>query len=263
MPAVQEIVRSSRSDPARGWMAWASAGDREVWLARTLVAMTDTVADDFDIHRFACEVAGRFAQLLDGAEVGVTVAGPVAVTATTTDRVTAFQDFGTLKGEGPGVQAARTGEQVVNVGPEDAAQAWPSLTALARAAGLGSINAIPLRHRGEVIGAITCYCPNGRVLSREEIDVAQTIADAASIGIVQARALEDSRNLNSQLQRALDSRIVIEQAKGVLAERLAISVDKAFALIRRHARSHNERLESVATAVLAGSTQIPELSMAS
>jgi GAF domain-containing protein len=240
--------------------------ERERWLARTLVAMADTAMHDFDLDRFLAGVVNRYPELLEGTEAGIILTGADGTEetlASTSERIQAVQQFEAAKGEGAGIEACRFGQQVVNLGLEERERRWPHLAPLARAVGIRAIHALPLRHRGEGIGAVTVYSPDDRQLTSEELDIAQAIADAASIGIMQVRALGQCRELADQLQGALDSRVAIEQAKGVLAERLAMPLDDAFTLMRRHARSHQRRLESVAQAVVRGTMSATELRVAS
>ncbi|MGH9091953.1 MAG: ANTAR domain-containing protein, partial [Acidimicrobiales bacterium] len=125
------------------------------------------------------------------------------------------------------------------------------------------VYAEPLAHRGRVLGAVVAYRPVDRPLGGTDIEALRTLAQGAAIGVVQARTLARARRLAEQLQGALDSRVAIEQAKGVLAERLAVPVEDAFSLMRRHARNHRRRLDTVAREVVHGTMSATDLRAAS
>ena len=130
---------------------------------------------------------------------------------------------------------------------------WPSFAAVALAAGFGSVHALPLRLRGTVIGALNLFHVEAGQMPRADVEAAQALADVATIAIFQHRASLEAQVLNQQLQHALDSRIVIEQAKGMVAERAGLNMDQAFTALRTYARNHNRRLADVAEAIIGGS----------
>ena len=126
---------------------------------------------------------------------------------------------------------------------------WPSFVPVALAAGFRATHAVPLRLRGRILGAMNLFLAEPAALSAADRSTAQALADVATITIVQSRAAQDARIVQDQLQEALNSRVAIEQAKGVLAERLGCSVDMAFGRMRDHARRHGRRLSEVAREV--------------
>lgn len=240
--------------------------ERERWLADTLLAMTDTVAEEFDLHDHLGQVAIRFSHLMEGSPVAVTVTGEDprgAWTVGGTDgAVRALLDLERATGAGPAVEALRNGRQVAASAAGEQDRRWPRLAPGFRALHLAAVHAFPLRHRDQVLGAVVVYRhqePPGTTV----LEAAQTLADGVSIGIVQARTIARARRLASQLQGALDSRVAIEQAKGVLSERLAVPVEDAFSLMRRHARNHRVRLDSVAKEVVHGTMSAKDLRVAS
>ena len=136
---------------------------------------------------------------------------------------------------------------------------WPRFAPQAIAGGLGSANALPLRLRRQVVGSLNLFHTGHSGLGSAELRLAQALADAATIGILQQRTISQSEVVARQLQAALTSRVIIEQAKGVVAERLQVSTDEAFGILRAAARSHNWLLSDLARKVASGSTDVSEL----
>jgi GAF domain-containing protein len=241
--------------------------ERDRWLAQTLLAMTDTVGEEFELDRFLTDFVSRIPSLVEGAEAAVILVEEERPARWTVAARRPFlrdlQEMEVGQGRGPAIDVCRSGVPLVNREPGELAGCWPGLIPLVWAAGFRSVHVLALRHRGLPVGALTVYCPGDRRLSEEEVEAAQSIADAAAIGIVQARTLAKSRELANQLQGALYSRVAIEQAKGVLAERLAVPVEDAFTLMRRHARNNRRRLDAVAKAVVHGTMTATELEVAS
>src|SRR5207244_2028393 len=132
----------------------------------------------------------------------------------------------------------------------------PPSAAAALTLGFRSVHALPMRCRSEVIGALNIFRTTLGMLDEADLIAARAMADVATIGILQQRALQEARVLAEQLQSALNSRVVIEQAKGVLAERAQVNLDDAFGMLRGYARNHNSRLRDVAEAVITGTVVI-------
>jgi GAF domain-containing protein len=158
--------------------------------------------------------------------------------------------------EGPCRDAYETGEvvRVSDVRLESAR--WPHYSATAIAIGLAGVAGIPMRDGDEVIGALNIYSREPREWSDEDIAVAVVLADVATSYVLNASKLHDQEQLSDQLQKALDSRVVIEQAKGITAHQKTIPVDQAYQLIRRHARNNNTSLRVVAEAIVAVGLQV-------
>jgi hypothetical protein len=148
---------------------------------------------------------------------------------------------------------------VVNVDLEGSEARWPRFAPQAIAGGFGSANALPLRLRRQVVGSLNLFHTGHSGLGSAELRLAQALADAATIGILQQRTISQSEVVARQLQAALTSRVIIEQAKGVVAERLQVSTDEAFGILRAAARSHNWLLSDLARKVASGSTDVSEL----
>jgi hypothetical protein len=130
---------------------------------------------------------------------------------------------------------------------------WPRFATEALAAGFHSVHALPMRLRGTVIGDLNLFHVDRGEMRPTDVDRAQALADVATIAILQHRATLEARDLNEHLQHALNSRVVIEQAKGVIAERLHLSMEQAFSALRTYARNQNRLLAEVAEAAIDGS----------
>jgi hypothetical protein len=136
---------------------------------------------------------------------------------------------------------------------------WPRFTAAALAAGFAAVHTIPMRLRADVIGAVSLFWTEPRELDRADARVARAMVDVATIGVLQQRTVRQKDDLTEQLQYALDSRVVIEQAKGVIAERFGVGTRAAFEALRDYARSHNERVSDLATSIVDGEFDTSEL----
>lgn len=227
--------------------------DREAWVTSALVELADTLVSDFDLTELLATLVARCAELLDAAEVGVVLLDQhdtLQVMASSSERMRALELLEIQNAEGPCLDCVRTG-QVVDAVTLDAAarQRWPGFVPEAVGAGYRQVLALPMRLRGRVIGAVNVFASHERTVPPADLRVGQALADAATIGILQDRAVQDQAHLVTQLQGALNSRIVIEQAKGMLAEAHHLSVDAAFELLRTHSRENNRRLSDVARSI--------------
>ena len=155
--------------------------------------------------------------------------------------------------EGPCLDCYMSGEPVVNQDLAHVNGRWPRFAQEALAAGFRSVHALPMRLRGKVIGALNLFHVEAGAMQQADIEAAQALADVATIAILQHRATLEAQVLGQQLQHALNSRIVIEQAKGMVAERASLDMEQSFSALRRYARDHNLRLVDVAEAVIGGS----------
>ena len=165
--------------------------------------------------------------------------------------------------EGPCFECARIGLPVLNQQLASADSRWPRFAPKARESGFQMVHSVPLRLRDEVIGAMNVFDTSLHEMTLTESNLLRAFADAATIGILQERTVKQHSDLSIQLQGALNSRIAVEQAKGVVAERLKVDMDTAFGMIRSHARSHNTPLSAVADALVRGSLSATELASAS
>jgi len=232
-------------------------------LATIFVEVADTLVDEFDLVDFLQTLAERAATLVNAAAVGLMLAdqrGRLEFMAGSDENVRLVELFQLQNQEGPCLEAFRTGEPVINVDLAEAAHRWPRFAPRAAEAGFLSVHAFPLRLREQVIGALNVFgTARSGDLAAADAPIVQALADVATIGLLQARAIRRAEELTEQLQGALNSRIVIEQAKGVIAEARSVSVDDAFAIIRTYARSHNRRLIDLAHAIVDDPAGLPEL----
>jgi transcriptional regulator with GAF, ATPase, and Fis domain len=236
---------------------------REEWLARTFIELADTLVADFDLIDFMCTLVDRLSELLDPSEVGLALGntgGELRVLASSSERMRLLELIEVQSNEGPCRDCFRDGRRVVNQRLDEAQDRWPTFSAQARSAGFQMVHAIPLRLRDETIGALNIFNQNLTLLTSQEVNLAQALADAATIGILQERAIRHGAELAGQLQRALDSRIVVEQAKGIVGERQRVTMDEAFDMMRKYARSHRRRLSAVASEVVSGELTLADLS---
>jgi len=236
--------------------------DREEWLADTLVGLADTLIDDFDVIEFLSTLAERLVELLDAAEVGLVLADPqgrLRVMAASTERMRMLDLFEVQSNEGPCLECYRSGEPVLNVELDSALARWPVFTPMARSAGFRAVHALAMRLRDQVIGAVNIFHTAQVAMSERDAHLAQALADVATIGLLQERAVRHATDVSEQLQRALNSRVVIEQAKGVVAERATVDMDTAFSWLRGYARANNRRLAEVAVAVVERSLAVDML----
>lgn len=235
---------------------------REEELVDAFVEAADTLVDDFDVIEFLHTLAERCVQLLDVDAAGLMLADPrgqLHAAAASSENARLLELFELQCDAGPCMDAFRTAAAVVNAELGENRERWPNFAEAAQATGFVSVHALPLRLRATVIGALNLFCSRPGPLSSSDVRTGQALADVATIGILAQRSVHQAGLLSIQLQQALDSRVAIEQAKGVLAERHGIRVDEAFALLRGHARSHHLRLSDLAREVANGTSAEAEL----
>jgi transcriptional regulator with GAF, ATPase, and Fis domain len=225
-------------------------------LAETFVELTDTMVADFDVIDFLHVLTDRSVQLLDVSAAGLLLADPrgeLRVVAASSEAARLLELFQIQNDQGPCLDCYRTGEPVEADDLTEAAWRWPRFTAAAIGAGFAAVQALPMRLREQVVGALNFFRSDPGALSPADVRVGQALADVATIGLLHERSMRRSDTLNEQLQTALNTRIVIEQAKGKLAERLGVDMDQAFSLLRDFARARNLRLSDLAEAFVSGS----------
>ena len=233
---------------------------REARMVAAFVEMADTLVADYDVvdvlHRLVEHTVG----LLDAAAAGLLLAdqrGSLRVMASSTEEVRLLELFQLQANEGPCLDSYRTGEPILADDLAAVSQRWPSFAPRALQQGFASVHAVPLRLRSEVIGALNLFGQHTGRLSEADLLVAQALADTATIGILQERAIRRGEILTEQLQTALNSRVIIEQAKGVLSHAGNLDMDQTFEVLRGYARHHSARLSDVA-AELANATIDPQ-----
>ena len=239
--------------------------EREQVLARTFVELADTLVDDFDLVELSQTLVERCVELFDATAAGLLLADPAGdlrVLACSSDQLRIIELFEVQSEEGPCLDCYRGGLPVIIHDLAHVDGHWRRFVPVALAAGYSSVHALPVRLRHQVIGALNLFRADTGGLDSLDVLLAQAFADATAIAILQHRALHDSQLLAAQLQVALDSRVLIERAKGMLAERAQLSIAEAFVEIRSYARNHNRRLTAVCQSVLDGTLTIRQLAAA-
>ncbi|WP_236794165.1 GAF and ANTAR domain-containing protein [Amycolatopsis sp. GM8] len=221
-------------------------------VTRTFVELADTLVADFDLIEFLHLLTVRCVELLAVDAAGLLLAnthGVLNVVAASGEQVRLLELMQLQNHEGAAIDCYREGRAVQ---APDLAKAphWPVFAQAAQEAGFSSVTALPMRLRNEIVGAVNLFAGKTGELDADQLSVGQALTDIATIGILHERTLRRHEVLVEQLQTALTSRITIEQAKGVLAERLGIAVDVAFTALRLYARSNRRRLVEVATSVI-------------
>jgi GAF domain-containing protein len=228
---------------------------READVVRSLVEMADTLVDDYDVVDLLTGLADRCVSLLDVSAAGVMLASPegsLGLVASSSEAMRLLELFELQTQEGPCLDAFRTGQSVEHENLQAGSGRWPSFSAAALQAGFASALALPLRLREATLGALNLLRVTRTPMDEADVVVARAFADLATLSIIQHRTAAESQRLNEQLSAALTSRVVIEQAKGVIAERAGVDLAEAFSRLRSHARNHNRRLTDVARAAIDG-----------
>jgi ANTAR domain-containing protein/GAF domain-containing protein len=232
-----------------------AAGDREQVLADTFVMLADTLVEDYDVVDLMDRLVAACLDLLGVAAAGLLLddqRGHLVVVASSTEEARLLEVFQLQNNEGPCLECVRGGVAISSADLTTERARWPGFVTAALAAGFQSVAALPMRLRAQTIGALNLFDRHLGPLADRDQHLAQALADAATIGILQQRSARYGHVISEQLQHALISRVVVEQAKGVLAERRGISVVQALGLLRRHAREHKLKLTDVAAGVVHG-----------
>src|SRR6266487_4709085 len=224
-------------------------------LSETFVELAGTMVAGCDVSDFMHVLTDRSVQLLDVSAAGLLLADPrgeLRVVAASSETVRLLELFQLQNDQGPCLDCFRAGRPVsaADLGAE--VQRWPRFAAAARQAGFAAVQALPMRLREQVIGALNLFRADAGAFAPGDVRVGQALADVATISLLHERNVRLSDTLNEQLQTALNSRVVIEQAKGKLAERLGLDMDQAFKLLRDSARARNLLLSELAQAFVDG-----------
>lgn len=234
---------------------------REQRLATTFVELADSLVEDFDVVDLMVLLTERCVELLDAAAAGLLltdITGSLHLIAATDDALEVVELFQVQSDEGPCRDCFHSGIAVSTIDLAADGDRWPRFAPVATAAGFRAAHALPLRLRGQVLGALNLFRTEPVALSAQDIATAQSLADVATIALLQNRQERDSQMVADQLQEALNSRIVIEQAKGIIAERLGVGVSEAFSRMRGYARSSGRRLGEVAREIIDGTLRPEE-----
>ncbi|HEV7187466.1 MAG TPA: GAF and ANTAR domain-containing protein [Blastococcus sp.] len=235
---------------------------REQRLAEVFVELADTLVEEFDVVDFLQTLTERAVELVDADSAGLMLddqRGRLQVVAYTDEPTRLLELLELQNDEGPCLECFATGERLANIDVAASRERWPRFAPAASDAGFAVAHAVPMRLRGHVIGALNLFARSHAPLTLEHLAVVQGLADVATIGLLHERAVRDQVVLAEQLQTALHSRILVEQAKGVLSARAAVDVSAAFQLMRTYARRTGQSLTGVADAVVADTLDIDEL----
>ena len=225
-------------------------------LSETFVELTDTMVVGFDMIDFLHVLTNRSVQLLDVSAAGLMLADPrgeLRVIAASSEAARLLELFQIQNDQGPCLECFRSGEPVHAADLATAARRWPQFAGAVEQAGFTAMQALPMRLRDQSIGALNLFRAGPGPFAAADIRIGQALADVATISLLHERSMRHTDALNEQLQAALNSRVVIEQAKGKLAERLGLEMDQAFNLLRDSARTRNLRLSDLAQAFIDGS----------
>lgn len=229
---------------------------REALLVRTFVTLADSLVADYDIIDLLQTLVDQATDLFDATASGITLQQNnqhLEVIVSTSEESRLVELMQVRTGEGPCLEAVTSGHVVSVVNHAEMVARWPVFAAAAEESNYVSVHAIPLRLRGQTIGSLNLFRDREGALNEQDAIAAQALADVATISIIQARTIRDGTTLKDQLQRALDSRVLIEQAKGVLSQTHRLDMNAAYRLLRHHARSTQTPLSSVAAGVIDGS----------
>lgn len=232
---------------------------RESLLVQTFVTLADSLVAPYDVIDLLQTLVDRTTELFDASASGI-ILGPddehleIIVSTSETSRIVGLMQL--RAGEGPCVEAVTTGKVVSVINTTEIHDRWPTFADAAEGSGYLSVHAIPLRLRGETIGSLNLFRNKEGALNGTDALAAQALADVATISVLQERTIRDATIIRDQLKHALDSRVVIEQAKGVISHTHDLDMDAAYRLIRHHSRSTQTAMAAVATGIIDGSIRI-------
>jgi hypothetical protein len=225
-------------------------------VAQAFITLADTLVTGFDVIDFMHGLTEQCVRLLDVDAAGLLFAVPgekLRLVGASSEQSRLLELFQLQTDQGPCLDCFATGQSVhcADLATAEAMRRWPRFAGQAQVNGFRAVDALPMRLRNQVIGAMNLFRHEPGELSAPTIALAQALADIATIGLLQERAIREGQVLSDQLQHALNSRVVIEQAKGMLSERYTLPMDKSFAVLRRHAREHSQQLTELAREVVA------------
>ena len=226
---------------------------RERAVAEVLVSLADSLVDDFDVIEMLHRLTTDCVQLLPVDAAGLLLSdrrGALQLVSSSTEQARLLELLQLQEDEGPCVDCFRTSHAVTVADLSSAADRWPQFVAAAADAGYAAVHAVPLRLRADTIGALNLFSAQPGPLHNDDLRIGQALADMATIAILQERAVHRGDVLIEQLQTALNSRVIIEQAKGVIAERDQTDMAAAFGAMRSYARNNRRKLTDVATEIV-------------
>lgn len=235
---------------------------RESVLVATLVELADNLVDSYDVIDVLTMLSVRCVEVVDVDAVGVLLAAPggeLQLLASSNESMRILELFQIQANEGPCVDAYRTGQPIINHALSAPDERWPRFTPRAIELGYLAVHSLPMRLRGKTIGALNLFRSRPGWLEAGDVVLAQGLADVATIALIQHQAAVSAKQLNDQLSFALNGRIIIEQAKGMVSQATDSDMNDAFARLRAHARNRNIGLTEVAKRVIDGTIDPAEL----
>jgi hypothetical protein len=230
-----------------------SGNERERAVIAAFVSISEALADDYDIVDLYTGLTGICVELLDVEWAGLLLAdvdGVLRVAAASSEPTRNLELFQLQCEQGPCLDCFHSGAAVSVPDLELEAARWPRFAPTAVTAGFASVHGLPLRLHSTVLGALGLFGAKAGALEAGDLALGQSLANVAAVALVSARSAADGKALNLQLQHALNSRVIIEQAKGFLSQYAELDVDAAFAILRRFSRDRNLRLTEVALTLL-------------
>lgn len=234
--------------------ALTKATTRQALTATTFVEIVDTLVGDFDVIEVLTVLTSRCVELLGAAAAGILLAdgdGHLRVIGASTEQIQLLELFQVQNDQGPCLDCFTSGKVVLH-SDLDTVSPWPLFAPECSKAGFASVCAVPMRLKSQILGCLNLFMSAPGGLSTADVALAQALADVASISIIQDQATRDAETREGNLQHALNSRIAIEQAKGMLAERNSTDMNEAFSWLRSYARNNNRGLTEVASALIDG-----------
>lgn len=222
-------------------------------VSAAFVKITETLVADYEVLDLLHTLVEATVELLDASAAGLLLADPhgdLQVVASTSEESQLVEILQLQAGEGPCVECYRTGTPVVVADIASLHAQWPAFQAAALSQGFRSVQAVPMRVHGKTVGAMGMFGKDPGTMTREDSTIGQALADVATVGIMQERIIRESALVNEQLQWALNSRVLIEQAKGVIAYQSRVNMEEAFKRLRDFARANNQSLEETASHVI-------------
>ena len=233
---------------------------RERAVAELLVSLADSLVDDYDVIEMLHRLTSECVRLLQVDAAGLLLSdqrGSLQLVSSSAEQARLLELFQLQADEGPCLDCFRTSRQVTVADLSEEEGRWPEFVPRAAEAGYAAVHALPLRLRDNTIGALNLFSVHAGALDDDELRIAQALADMATISILQERAVHRGDILVDQLQTALNSRVIIEQAKGVMAERHQVDMAEAFSSLRSFSRNNRRKLTEVALELVSGTLAIP------
>lgn len=231
----------------------STPAQREQSLVEAFVRLADTLVADYDVIELFHGLCADCVTLLGADAAGLLLGdqrGSLQLVSASSEAAQLVELFQLKADHGPCLDCYTTSTQVRCDDLDATGGRWPQFVARAREHGFAAVHALPMRLRGQTIGALNLFHRRPHAMPGGELAVGQALADVATIAILSDRGTREREQLTEQLQAALHTRVIIEQAKGILAERGHIGLDEAFARLRNHARTTQQRLSTLARGVI-------------